>query len=411
MAKISNNIIFVNRFFYPDLSATSQILSDLAFDLAEQGYNIDVLASRMRYDMPDVELPATETIRGVKVCRVVTTRFGRGSLVGRACDYLSFYISCFFTLLIHVKKGTIVVAKTDPPLVSVIAALVVTLKGGILVNWLQDLFPEVADRLDIKVAKGAIGKILQRVRNWSLRKAAMNVVLGTRMQDYVHNEGISLKNISIVPNWSDIYLDPEQEPEPNPYRKQWELEDKFVVGYSGNMGWAHDFDTLIGAADRLQHREDIVFLFIGGGAKREYIETRVRELSLRNVVFKDYQPREALLDSLRVPDVHMITLLPELEGFIVPSKFYGVAAVGRPTFFVGSKQGELGELLGKHKAGHVVEIGEDQQLAALIEKSSNDQDDVTQLGKNALRAYQDNYSRAKAAERWGGILQSASRQS
>ena len=74
-------LIFVNRFFHPDHSATSQILSDLAFHLAEAGFDVDVLTSRQICDDPSRVLPTSESVRGVRVHRVWATRFGRGSLL------------------------------------------------------------------------------------------------------------------------------------------------------------------------------------------------------------------------------------------------------------------------------------------------------------------------------------------
>ncbi|MFZ2076079.1 MAG: hypothetical protein WAV38_05385 [Xanthobacteraceae bacterium] len=84
-------LIFVNRYFFPDHSATSQILSDLTFHLAGAGYEVHVITSRQSYDDPQAALPARETVNNVQVHRLTSTQFGRGSLLGRASDYLSFY--------------------------------------------------------------------------------------------------------------------------------------------------------------------------------------------------------------------------------------------------------------------------------------------------------------------------------
>lgn len=108
-------ILFVNRYFYPDLSATSQMVSDLAFALAARGESVWVITSRQRYEDPQERLRSREHLRGVEVRRIWTTRFGRVRLLGRAVDYLSFYWSAFFALLILARAGDVIVAKTDPP--------------------------------------------------------------------------------------------------------------------------------------------------------------------------------------------------------------------------------------------------------------------------------------------------------
>jgi hypothetical protein len=90
---IMKRLIFLNRFFFPDHSATSQILGDLAFHLAASGRDVHVITSQQLYDNPKAALPATEIVRGVHVHRVPTTQFGRSALLGRVVDYLSFYLS------------------------------------------------------------------------------------------------------------------------------------------------------------------------------------------------------------------------------------------------------------------------------------------------------------------------------
>jgi hypothetical protein len=117
-------LIIVNRFFFPDHSATSQLLSDLAFELAASGGNVHVITSRQRYDYPDARLPAQENVRGVQVYRVWTSRFGRAHLLLRAIDYATFCLGAGYQLLCLASREDIIVAKTDPPLISVVAWLV-----------------------------------------------------------------------------------------------------------------------------------------------------------------------------------------------------------------------------------------------------------------------------------------------
>src|SRR5579862_4201904 len=98
-------IIFINRFFYPDHSATSQLLSDLASHLAAGGRSVRVITSRQRYDDPDANLPKHESWHGISIDRISTTRFGRKGIAGRGFDYLSFYASVWRTILVTAEPG------------------------------------------------------------------------------------------------------------------------------------------------------------------------------------------------------------------------------------------------------------------------------------------------------------------
>ena len=113
-------LIFINRYFYPDRSATSQMLSDLAFHLASEGYEVVIITSRQRYDDPTARLPTHERVGGLNVERVRTTVFGRRNLTGRAFDYASFYVSAALKLRQLVRAGDLVIAKTDPPMISIV---------------------------------------------------------------------------------------------------------------------------------------------------------------------------------------------------------------------------------------------------------------------------------------------------
>jgi len=367
-----NKIIFINRYFYPDHSATSQMLSDLAFGLTSQieDKEIHIVTSQQRYDDASAKLPAYEQINQVHIHRVKTTQFGRQNLMGRAGDYLSFYFSAASKLFQLTKKGDTLVAKTDPPLISVIAAIIAKLKKAHLVNWLQDLFPEVAAELGIKLASGIIYKILKGIRNKTLQQAKMNVVIGELMAERLRKEGIADNKVTVIHNWADGEQIKPVPHDNNPLRKEWGLKGKFVVGYSGNLGRSHDFSTILAAAEVLKDNPEIIFLFIGGGAQLPDIKQHCEEKGLSNVMFKPYQPRENLDKSLSVSDVHLISLKPELEGLIVPSKFYGVLAAGRPVIFIGDNAGELAGIIKREQCGQCIEQNVSDQLVLAINEQT-----------------------------------------
>jgi colanic acid biosynthesis glycosyl transferase WcaI len=397
-------IVFLNRYFSPDHSATSQLLADLALDLARRGMEIVVLTSRQVYDNPDARLLANETVAGVQVARLWTTRFGRSTIMGRAIDYGTFYLSAFLHLLLQVKREDTVVAKTDPPLISVVASWVVRRKGAKLVNWLQDLFPEVAVELGLYPWRGRAGQVLRRLRNYSLMAAACNVVVGEQMRRRLIGEGVVATRVTVIHNWSDGRSVYPVEPLDNPLRKEWGLTGKFVVGYSGNMGRAHGFDALLEAAAILRQREDIAFLFVGDGARRQWVEQQVQTRSLNNVLLRPYQPRERLAESLSVPDIHFISLKPAVEGLIVPSKFYGVIAAGRAIVFAGARDGDVANMIREAECGKSVELDDAQGMAYLFEQLADDPERCRWLGQNARESFEQCYGMEKSIGAWHQVL-------
>ena len=402
-AEKSPRVFFINRFFYPDHSATSQLLSDLAFHLSKTGVSVHVVTSRQVYDDPDSTLPSNDFIEGVRVNRVWTTRFGRENLLGRTFDYLTFYLSAAWSLFAMLKLGDIVVAKTDPPLISVVAAMVAKIRGAKLINWIQDLFPEVAGALDVG-GIGGIEGLLRTVRNWSLRTAYKNVAIGDGMAKKLAGERLKPDAIQVIHNWADGCAIQPVDRDKNDLRRKWDLQDAFVVGYSGNMGRVHEFETILNAAQALLYAKDIIFLFIGGGARQAWIMREVSERGLHNVVFKPYQPREQLALSLCVPDIHLISLQPSLEGLIVPSKFYGIAAAGRPTIFIGSKYGEISHILRQAQCGFSIEKGQAGEASRIIRELADHKEACLVLGRNARALFDQQFDTKHAMYAWEAVI-------
>jgi glycosyltransferase involved in cell wall biosynthesis len=269
---------------------------------------------------------------------------------------------------------------------------------------LQDLFPEAAAALGVKGAQGLMGRVLRRLRDQTLRAAAMNVVLGKRMAAAILQRGIVASRIMAIPNWADGDLIRPGVAEKNPLRTEWGLADKLVVGYSGNLGRAHEFRTILAAAELLRNDPKFVFLFVGEGYWASWVREVAARIGLKNVILKGYQPRELLSVSLAVPDVHVISLLPEVEGYIVPSKFYGVAAAGRPVIFIGSPEGELAEQVADIQCGVTIQPGHAQELVTFLRALRDDPGMRSDMGRRIRAAFDGKYERQHAIRAWRTLL-------
>ena len=353
----------------------------------------------------------------VHIHRVWTSRFGRSGLRGRAIDYLTFYFSALWRLLRLADRGWIIVAKTDPPMISVAAALAARATGAQLVNWTQDLFPEVSVAVGMRVMQPTLVRYLVAVRNWSLACAAVNVAIGARMREKMLRGGLADSNVAVIHNWADGKVivprwragggtdAPHDDAEVNPLRSEWKLDGKFVVGYSGNLGRVHEFATVLDAAGQLADCQDVVFLFIGGGHQLNAVKAEAGRRGLANVQFRPYQPRERLSQSLGACDAHLVTLRPELEGLVLPSKFYGIIAAGRPVLFVGAVDGEIAGLIKEGQCGQAFEVGDVQALAQRIRGLADDPEHARQWGENGRRLFDSRFAMPIAVERWERILE------
>ena len=397
-------IVFVNRFFYPDEAATSRMLSDLAFALAARGFHVEVVTSRQSYATGEAAYPSRETVGGVRVHRVWTTAYGRANLFKRSLDYLSFYLTATWKTATRLRAGDTVVAKTDPPMMSVPLALAARLRGARLVTWLQDVFPEIAEALGVKAVQGPAAAALKAVRTASIRAAGANVVLSDGMAERLRALGAPPERTHVVANWIDAQAVHPVPAAENALRRAWGLEDAFVVMHSGNLGRAHDVRTVLDAALRLRDRRDIRFVFVGGGHLYGELRRMAQSQGLANMLFQPYQRADRLAESLSVGDVHLSALAPELEGFLVPSKIYGIAAAGRPILHIGAADGEIAQLAREAGWGQGIQQGDPGALVRAVTALRDDPERRLEMGRAGRRLAEARFDRDLAADRWACVL-------
>ena len=260
----------------------------------------------------------------------------------------------------------------------------------------------------------AEANVLRPLRTWSLRSAAVNVVVGEGMAARLKALGVPPEKIKVIGNWADRALISPLPPNESALRQEWMPGDRFVVGYAGNLGRAHDIDTVLAAMTLLHERAKnapsdlaakVMFVFIGGGAKRARLEREALKRGLSNFRLRPYQPKELLRETLAVADVHLVSLNPQLEGLIVPSKFYGIAAAGRPTIFIGSRDGEIARILEENGCGFTVKPGDGEALTECILALAGDRDLCVSLGTRARVAFERQWDKEKALVGWEALLQ------
>jgi glycosyltransferase involved in cell wall biosynthesis len=322
-------------------------------------------------------------------------------------DYLSFYIACGWMLLKLLRRCDVLIAKTDPPLLSLLAAPIAKARRAVLINWQQDVFPEIASHVGAGPLPSWLDKPLRQLRDASLRAAKMNVLIGNRMREHFAARGIPEFKLCVIENWADEEAIQPKATIASGLRGRLGLSGRFVVCYSGNLGRAHEFETLLGAAQVLKEEPRFIFLIIGGGAKMEALKRSVGSLALDNFRFLPYQPRDTLEDSLAAADVHLVSLLPALEGLIVPSKLYGILAAGRPLIFIGDADGDIARVIEHAQCGRRVSVGDSTALGDVLRNLSAQPETMAKLGLQARRLVCEVYGLKRAIERWVLLIDAA----
>lgn len=381
-------VIFVNRVFAPDESATAQLLGDLAGALATRGWKVEVITAT----------PGPTAVAGVTVHRVGAEReWGVGGRLGR---YGAFLWAARRALRHLARPGDLVVLKTDPPLLAVVCTGPARRRGARVVQWLQDIYPEILTAHAGAWTAAPLAP-LRGLRNRAWRASARCLVVGAEMRAPVVAAGVPPSRLAVLPNWAPRELDaPAPAAAVATTRAAWGVADRFVVAYSGNLGRVHEFATVLAAAAALADLPEVVFLFIGGGARTAEVRVAARTRGLDNVRFLPAQPRAGLAATLAAADVHLVTLRPEFAALVSPSKLAGALAAGRPVAFVGPGDGAVARLLRDEACGAAIAAGEGAALAAVLRQWRADAAGRADRGQAARAAYERHFTLAAAVADW-----------
>jgi colanic acid biosynthesis glycosyl transferase WcaI len=382
-------ILLLNQFFWPDSSATSQLLTDLARYLETQGHEVEAVCADGKYALADSgDQPK------VVVHRVKALPFGRGR-IGRVLSYLSFYVMAAGKCL-SLKRPDLVLTLTTPPLLSLLGTLLKFTRGARHFIWEMDVYPDVAVSLDYFKADGLADRVTGALADYSRRYADGIIALGECMKDLLVNRGIDGAKIFVADNWADgSAIMPVTRPG-NP--------DQLVLLYSGNLGLAHDLETFKGALLNLGHDNRFRFDFVGNGGRRQELESFCVANDINSVNFRPYVQRANLSESLGAGDIGLVTQKDSCCGAVVPSKIYGLLAAGRPILFIGPRQATPSRIIERFGCGWQVDCGDVDGLTAILKQLRSDRDQVAEAATRAREVLLQHYDLPIGVARIAGIL-------
>jgi glycosyltransferase involved in cell wall biosynthesis len=384
------HIAFFNRSFYPDTTATGQLLTDLCEDLVrEHGCRVSVVTGPPLLATAAVKkqgwgLFTVEEYRGVKIYRVRGTRFSKDRFAGRAANYMTYFFAACWAGL-RLDRPDVLVAQTDPPIIGLAAWLAGKRFNAPFVMAFKDLFPEVTALLKDFHSENVNGA-LQRVNRFLTKRAARNLALGETMKRrLIEDKGAPPERTEIIPDWADTTaISPG--PKRNAFSEANGLADKFVVMHSGNIGLSQSLETVVDAAALVRDVRDIQIVFVGEGVSKAPLQERARTMGLTNVTFLPFTPKERLTESFASADVFIVSLQRGLAGYIVPSKLYGILASGRPYIAAVEDGCEVASITRRHDCGRLAEPGSAQDLADQILAFYRDRALTNRCGANARAA-------------------------
>ncbi|MBI4445040.1 MAG: sugar transferase [Acidobacteria bacterium] len=387
------HIAFFNRSFYPEAAATGQLLTELCESLVQDyhcrvtvisGIPLQAYSAAAIQTIREGWVLKVEKYRGVEIIRARGTRFSKNRFAGRLSNYLTYFLSACYAGL-RLESPDVIVALTDPPIIGLAAWISSRRFSCPLVLSFRDVFPEVARLLE-DFQSEFVNKILDQINRFLLQRAHRVVALGETMRRRLIDEkGSPAENTLVIPDWADCS---EIRPavKNNIFTCQNNLQEKFVVMHSGNIGLSQGLESVVRSARLLEKFPEIEMVFVGGGVKQGLLEVQVQQLGLKNVRFIPFQPRELLRDSFASADVFIISLKSGLAGYIVPSKLYGILAAGRTYVAAVEPECEVSLITRRYDCGLLARPENEQDIAAKILELYQKPELRRRLADNARRA-------------------------
>jgi glycosyltransferase involved in cell wall biosynthesis len=317
--------------------------------------------------------------KSVRVSKIA--KYDRGNTFRKAISWIWGTIQIYFLLLFKFRKHEKVFF-TVPPTAYLLASL---FRSKFTIVML-DLYPDALTTYGFS-PKGLLFRWWARMNRQLFSRAFKLITLTQGMKERILFYAPDAE-VKVIPNWSAFSgLVPVKRLE-NKLREQLALQDKFIVQYSGNIGFTHKVEVLVEVADFLSTYDDIVFLIIGRGKRTSDIQSMIQKKSLSNCHLLPFRKDDELFDSLCAADLAVITLDDSAPNISMPSKAYNILAAGTPVMGIASSNSSIADLVTKHQVGRVFSGGDIKGMSEFILELKKNPTLCAQLSYRSLEASQ-----------------------
>jgi glycosyltransferase involved in cell wall biosynthesis len=390
--------------FFNTYEPVTTLYRDVVPALVSLGHRVDILMSGAEYRPGREGLERVLGSReGVRILRTAGLGVSPESRSRKALLTAVYVVQSAFCSLFG-PQANLNVFLTQPPLFSLWGWILSAVRGQSYCCIVMDVYPQQMIGYGLLEENSHLARFLSWLSASALRKAQAVVVIGRCMARQLELMGVPSERTHFIPNWMDEELVHPTQPTRSHLRAEWELEGKFVVLYAGNMGLAHCFDDILSVAEQLKARDEVAFVFVGGGARRSEVEARAVTNGLTNIFLFPFQPMEEWADVLGVGDLHFVVFRDEHTGFGVPSKAYASLAAGRPILYQGSEESEIARMIEESDVGTVVQCGDAEGLRESILRYLDEPELAQEQGRKARELAEGEYSRSVSIRRYVDLL-------
>jgi len=380
-------------------------MTQLARALNSRGLSVTTVTSQPTYQGQAKEkLPYRDQYKGVEIRRLPTTQLDKENLFLRTINWLSFALSlCGWLILREKSRDQIYACVTMPPLLPYLLGFFNLLFGISYVIIVYDVYPDLVAKKGLISEDSFLCKLWDWFNRFAYKRANRLVVLDENMKanlkSKMRGDDSIEDKIRIIPNWEDPdFIKPRRKAD-NEFSRRHGYDDVFTVLYSGNIGFQHDLETVIESASRTGE-EEIRYVIIGEGKKKDKIVRMVSERGLSNVDFHPYQPKENLPRTLTCADVTILTEDKKMRGICVSCKIYSALASGQAVIGISDPLSEVSRVIDRANAGDHVRQGDAESFAGILRDWKNSPGKIRQYGENAREYFMNHYTLEQTASKY-----------
>jgi len=399
------HILLFNIYFHPDPTGTGLVMGELAIDLRARGHDVTVVTTVPHYGLdavPDTyrgKLLVDERWHGVRIIRTGVWLPRRQNIFSRILSYLA-YTVLSIPAAFKAGKPDVVICVWPPVSTGLAALLISRVRRAPLVVNVQDVYPDALFR------NRFVPRLVRAMERFVLRRAARVTVLSEGMKAEVLARGASKDRVEVVPMWTDVEgIRPA--PTHNSFRDAHDLNGKFIVLYTGNIGTYGGLGVALEAASLLKDESAIRLVIVGRGRAKATLQQRAEQLGLTNTLFLDTRPRGELSEMLAAADVSLVTLDPRIATTSVPSKAFMIMASGRPILAAMSPENEIAKIIARVGCGWCVPADSPEELAKAIRSACKLTGELPQMGTLGRKHVEQHHVRENLTLRHAEIIEAA----
>ena len=351
------------------------LFNDVALKLSTQ-YDIDLHTGH-----PDTII--NKNIND-KIKLIKTIKYNTNNVFSRLISSL-FYLIQITPSILKCQKNDLIVIVSNPPILGLYFSFLNFFKNTNFIIYVYDIYPDVLVSKNLFSENHLLIKIWRKINKIIYVKSRAIFTLSNSMRNLLmQQEPLLSEKIVVTYPWVDNkFLKPIKKVD-NPFLEKFTSVDSFNVLYSGNFGSSHDFSTLLCAALLLKSYENISFIFIGNGARKQEIVKFSALNNLNNIKIFDFQPENIFPYSIAISDISIVTIENNFENLMIPSKLFSYLAIGSPIISICNSNCEISKIIKKAKCGYVVDYGDCKKLSKLILELYSNNTKFESLKKNSL---------------------------